>query len=75
LSVLNLLLWSTTPLFGLAALLGISRFERWLLEDRQTVEGANAAEPEIVGAVTPAAEIAPAMPAQPVVARATQTAA
>ena len=33
-SVISLLLWSTTPLLGLAVLLGMSRFERYLLEDR-----------------------------------------
>lgn len=65
-SVLNLLLWSATPLLGLAALLGMSRFEGWLLEERQTEGGASVGEPEVVGAVTPtpATEIAPAMPAQ-----------
>ncbi|HEX6392949.1 MAG TPA: hypothetical protein VFZ97_05870 [Acidimicrobiales bacterium] len=51
-SVLGLVLWSMTPLAGLGVLLGIGRFERYLLERGEREEAGDVPE-TLPPAITP----------------------
>ena len=66
-SLLNLILLSVTPIAGLGVLLGIDRFEKFVLDGHGQHQAAGAI-PEAALDITPAAVVTQAEPAHPAAA-------